>query len=117
MSEALAVPVLSGAGITLRPHTMGDLAPVLERCLDPDSVRWTTVPTPYTEAMAEEYLAKIVEPSPDQVSWAIEEDGEYAGTIDLRATDGGGAHGSGDIGFVTHQRARGSSTGLTPTAA
>ena len=49
MPQPLPIPVLTGAGVTLRPHTMDDLGPVLERCVDPDSVRWTTVPTGYTE--------------------------------------------------------------------
>ena len=49
MSEPLAIPVLSGPTLTLRPHTMADLTPVLERCTDPDTIRWTTVPSPYTE--------------------------------------------------------------------
>ena len=107
MPEPLPVPVVSGGGVTLRPHTMDDLAPVLERCLDPGTVRWTTVPSSYTEEMAQEYLARIVEPSPEQVSWAIEQDGDYVGTIDLRLTEGGAVRPSGDVGFVTHQRARG----------
>lgn len=46
MPEALEIPVLTGPGVTLRPHTMEDLEPVLERRVDPETVRWTTVPTP-----------------------------------------------------------------------
>lgn len=107
MPDTLEIPVLAGAGVTLRPHTMDDLGPVLERCVDAESVRWTTVPTPYTREMAEQYLEGIIEPSPDLVSWAIEKDGEYAGTIDLRPAAGAVGPGSGDVGFVTHPRARG----------
>lgn len=36
MSDALEIPVLTGAGVTLRPHTMGDLHRVLERCRSRD---------------------------------------------------------------------------------
>lgn len=107
MSNALEIPVLTGLSVTLRPHTMGDLGPVLERCVDAESVRWTTVPTPYSQDMATEYLDEVIEPSRDRVSWAIERDGEYVGSIDLRAAEGEGERLSGDIGFVTHPRARG----------
>lgn len=102
-----SLPVLTGPGVRLRPHTMNDLGPVLERCVDPDSERWTTVPSPYTEEMARDYLTGIIEPSPELLSWAIEQDGEYVGTIDLRSHGGDAGHGSGDLGYVTHPRARG----------
>lgn len=107
MPEPLPIPVLTDGGVTLRPHTMEDFGPVHERCVDPDSVRWTTVPTGYTEDMARQYLETIMAPSPDLVSWAIEVDGEYAGTLDLRSGGGEGEHASGDVGYVTHPAFRG----------
>lgn len=107
MPEPLQIPVLTGQDVTLRPHTMHDLAPVLERCVDPESVRWTTVPSPYTEDMAREYLEETIEPSADRISWAIEQEGFYVGTIDLRSSGGVGEHAAGDIGYVTHPKARG----------
>jgi RimJ/RimL family protein N-acetyltransferase len=103
----LAIPVLKGPAITLRTHTAEDLGPIVERCQDADSIRWTTVPTPYTEDMGREYLAEIMQPSSKQISWAIERDGAYAGTIDLRAWSREPGHSSGNIGFVTHPRVRG----------
>lgn len=107
MPDTLAIPVIHGRTVTLRPHGMADLDAILERCVDPASIRWTSVPTPYTREMAEEYLQSIIEPSPARVSWAIEKDGEYVGSLDLRVTDGDESQSSGDLGFVTHQRARG----------
>jgi RimJ/RimL family protein N-acetyltransferase len=107
MSEPMAIPVLTGPSVRLRPHTVEDLAPIIERCVDPDTIRWTTVPSPYTEEMGREYLAAIMQPSAEQISWAIERDGAYAGTIDLRAWSRQPGHSSGNIGFVTHPRARG----------
>jgi RimJ/RimL family protein N-acetyltransferase len=100
----LDVPVLVG-DVTLRPHRMDDLEAVYERCLDPETRRFTTIPLAYTRDMAREYLAGLLEPSPTMVSWAIELDGSYAGTIDLRAmpVDAG----AGDLGFVTHPAVRG----------
>jgi len=104
-AEPLAVPVLTGDLVTLRPHTEADLEPVLERCVDPLTQRYTTIPLEYTRAMAQEYLAGLLEPSAALASWAIEVEGRYAGTIDLRAlpVDGG----AGDLGFVTHPAFRG----------
>jgi RimJ/RimL family protein N-acetyltransferase len=107
MSEPLPIPVLTGPTVTLRPHVDADLGPIVERCTHPDTIRWTTVPTPYTREMAQEYLAAIMTPSPEQISWAIEADGRYAGTIDLRVWDPDLAQPSGNLGFVTHPDVRG----------
>jgi len=104
-AEPLAVPVLSGALVTLRPHTEADLEPILERCVDPVTKRFTTIPLEYTREMAQEYLAGLLEPSAELISWAIEVEGRYAGTIDLRALRV--ADGAGDLGYVTHPAFRG----------
>lgn len=102
----MAIPVLEGTTVTLRPHTRADLEPVFERCLHPETIRWTTVPSPYTLEMAREYLEGLG-PSAEQISWAIEVDRAYAGTIDLRAWACDAEHPSGNLGFVTHQDFRG----------
>jgi RimJ/RimL family protein N-acetyltransferase len=104
-SESLAVPVLTGDAVTLRPHSESDLDAVLERCVDPLTQRFTTIPLEYTREMAREYLARLLEPSPTLVSWAIEVEGRYAGTIDLRAMPVD--DGAGDLGYVTHPAFRG----------
>lgn len=103
MADPLPIPRITGARLTLRPHEPADLDAVYERCLDPDTRRFTTIPLDYTRAMAEEYLAAISAPQASAISWAIERDGAYAGTIDLRRL----ATGAGDLGFVTHPRFRG----------
>lgn len=103
MDDLLPIPHLTGERITLRPHGPGDLDAVFERCLDPDTRRFTTIPLDYTRAMAEEYLAEISAPQAQTISWAIESDGAYAGTIDLRRL----TTAAGDLGFVTHPRLRG----------
>lgn len=87
----------------LRPHESSDVDAVLERCLDPETRRRTTVPLDYTRAMAAEYVAQIGSPQADEVSWAVDLDGVYAGTIDLRRL----AEGAGSLGFVTHPAYRG----------
>jgi RimJ/RimL family protein N-acetyltransferase len=105
MSDTLDIPVLRGDLVTLRPHTEADAEGVHERAVDPEAVRYTTVPLDYTREMAVEYVTKFTAPSPDQVSWAIEVDGRYAGTIDLRRMDV--EAGAGSLGFATHQDFRG----------
>ena len=108
MADLLAIPELTDGRVTLRAHDADDVDAVLERCLDPRTQRWTTVPLAYTREMAQEYVAGLG-PSAEQVSWAIVVDDRYAGTIDLRAwgrTPGGEIR-AGNLGFVTHPRARG----------
>ena len=104
--EPMPIPVLRSSAVVLRPHLPTDLDAILERCLDPDTVRWTTVPSPYTREMAGEYLAGLG-PSTEQISWAIEADGRYGGSIDLRSYGCDDAHASGHLGFVTHPEVRG----------
>jgi RimJ/RimL family protein N-acetyltransferase len=55
--------------------------------------------------MAQEYLTGLLAPREEAISWAIEVDGAYAGTIDLRRM--GVEAGAGDLGFVTHPGFRG----------
>src|SRR6476620_5973032 len=108
MSEAtpkLAIPVLVGELVTLRPHTEADLDPILERCVDPLTQRFTTIPLEYTREMGQEYLSGLLAPSTSAIAWAIEVDGRYAGTIDLRAM--AVDDGAGNLGFVTHPDFRG----------
>jgi len=106
VSEPLSIPVLTGSTVVLRPHRATDLEAILERCLDPETIRWTTVPSPYTAAMAEEYLAGLA-PSAAQISWAIDVDGRYGGTIDIRSFGCDAEYAAGNLGFVTHPKARG----------
>ena len=110
-SEPLAVPVVTDGTVTLRPHTAGDLDAIFERCIDPITQRFTTIPLDYTREMAQDYLTGLLETSAALISWAIEVDGHYAGTIDLRAMQVD--VGAGDLGYVTHpaHRGRGVMTG------
>ena len=97
------IPLLSDDVLRLRPHTSADEDAVYARCLDPLSIKWTTVPLEYTRQMAREYVEAIAVPQEDTVSWALEVDGNYAGSIDLRFQ--GAA--SGSLGFVTSPEYRG----------
>ena len=97
------IPVLSVPDLTLRPHNHADIDRVLSRSVDPLSQRWTTVPLEYTREMAAEYVEAISVPQEKEISWALEVNGTYAGTLDLRFK---GAN-SGDLGFVTAPEYRG----------
>jgi RimJ/RimL family protein N-acetyltransferase len=105
MSDPMDRPTLTGDLVTLRVHRASDLEPVYERCLDPLTRHFTTIPLEYSREMAQEYLTGLLEPSEAMASWAIEVDGAYAGTIDLRRMPV--EAGAGDLGFVTHQDFRG----------
>jgi ribosomal-protein-alanine N-acetyltransferase len=105
MSEPLPIPTLRGEQVTLRRHTAADAPAVYERAVDPVARQYTTVPVEYTPQMAMEFVTGFTAPSADQVSWAIEVDGAYAGTIDLRVLDRSARAGS--LGFATHQEFRG----------
>ena len=105
------VPVLADGVVTLRAHGERDLDAIVEQATDPESVRWTTVPTPYGQAEAREFLAHIAGQWDDGEGsrlWAIEaadDDGRrrFAGTVDLRPRGAGQL----DLGFGLHPWARG----------
>lgn len=97
------IPLLSDGTLTLRPHRASDIGPVYSRSTDPLTRQWTTIPLEYTESMAAEYVAAIARDQEDAISWALEADGAYAGSLDLRFQ---GAN-SGNLGFVTAPEHRG----------
>ncbi|MFI7067903.1 GNAT family N-acetyltransferase [Kribbella sp. NPDC050124] len=100
------VPVLSDDVVTLRAHTPADIDPVFEMCQDPEMQRWTTIPVPYLREHAENFLTEQIPNGwrdGGMWAWAIEYDGRYAGTVDLRDGDGG----VGEVGFAVAPSARG----------
>jgi RimJ/RimL family protein N-acetyltransferase len=100
------VPVLADDVVTLRAHTANDIDAVYEMCQDPEMQRWTTIPVPYQREHAVNFLTGIVPAGwrdGTMWAWAIEYDGQYAGTIDLRDGEGG----VGEVGFGLAPAARG----------
>jgi RimJ/RimL family protein N-acetyltransferase len=100
------VPVLTDGVVTLRAHGCADVEAVVEQCTDPASVAWTTVPTPYTRADGVEWVEKSVPAGwaeGSSLTFAIEMEGRFAGSIDLRP------HGpaEAEIGYGLHPAARG----------
>lgn len=105
------VPVLTDGHVRLRPHRPADLERIVEQSRDPDSVRWTTVPRPYSEDDGREWLAAIEAAwnDPDGVRyWAVtdarDESERFLGTIDLRPRHGGEV---AETGFGLHPDGRG----------
>jgi RimJ/RimL family protein N-acetyltransferase len=86
------VPTLRDGEVTLRAHRPDDATGVLEQCLDPVSIRWTTVPLDYTRADADRFVSDAMPGGwalEQEFSFAVEaiaDDGvpRYAGTISLR---------------------------------
>lgn len=99
------VPVLSDGVVTLRAHVPGDIDDMLEMAHDPDMIRWTAIPTPHTREMSEHFAFEHIPAAWNKGAsrhWAIEVDGRYAGSVDIRQEP------IADIGFALHPWARGS---------
>lgn len=105
------VPTLTDGDVTLRAHDPSDAPVVVEQCVDPLSVEWTTVPTGYTRADAETFLTSIVPQgweSGTERAFAIETthpDGarRFSGTVSLR--DEGSRR--AELAFGAHPAVRG----------
>lgn len=100
-----AIPTLTDGVVTLRAHRPSDAQGALEQADDADSVRWTRVPWPCTMEDAVEFVtSRAVEWAEDREwSFAIEFDGEYAGSISLRNE---GDH-RAEVAYGSHPRVRG----------
>lgn len=102
------VPVLTDGHVLLRPPTRADVPRIVEQCLDPDSIHWTSVPLDYTKKMGREFLAQIRADweRPDAPrAWAITDAADpavFLGSIDLRPRGAGIA----EVGFGLHPDGR-----------
>jgi RimJ/RimL family protein N-acetyltransferase len=101
-------PTLTDGTVTVRAHRDDDLVRIVEQSQDPDSVRWTTVPTPYGPAEAERFVRAVMPDGWADGRWgfAVETGGRYAGTVELRDEGGGRA----ELAFGSHPGARGTGT-------
>ena len=93
-----AAPELrDGTDLLLRRHRLADLDAIYEQCQDELTQRFTTIPVPYTRADAREFLDHLAESwtAGTMAGFAIEVDGRFAGTVDLRLQEGDWA----EIGF------------------
>lgn len=80
-------PPLADDVVTLRPWTLDDVDAVTTACQDPEIARWTTVPTPYTEADAIAYLRVVTDPALEhQLNFAVvrrDDDDNLVGSLSL----------------------------------
>ncbi|XVX19284.1 GNAT family N-acetyltransferase [Actinomycetota bacterium] len=106
------VPELVDGRVRLRAHRPEDAARIVEQSRDPLSAEWTTVPIPYGDKDAHDFLGLIRDAWQSDEGhryWAIEWDDpdggpRYVGTIDLRPK--GRTH-TAEVGFGLHPDARG----------
>ncbi|MFN8097410.1 MAG: GNAT family N-acetyltransferase [Dermatophilaceae bacterium] len=89
------VPELTDGVVRLRAHRLDDVDGIVEQSVDPESLRWTTIPSPYAELQARDFLDRIEQQwnaDPVEPHWAVcaadDPDGRYLGTIDLRRRGG-----------------------------
>ncbi len=109
------VPVLDDGRVRLRAMTPADLPASVEQSTDPETVRWTTVPSPYGPDDAADYLEHIGSQWEDEGGVRIfavelagadgEEGAPFAGLIDLRP--GASPQHPWEVGFATHPAVRG----------
>lgn len=105
------VPVLSDGDVTLRAHRLDDAPTIVEQCVDPLSVRWTTVPIGYDLAMAETWVTESIPPRWEEQKeyiFALETthpDGErrFSGSLSLRIE----GERQAELAFGAHPAARG----------
>ncbi|NAZ81995.1 GNAT family N-acetyltransferase [Kineococcus sp. R8] len=97
-----------GDDLLLRRHRRSDLAGIVAQCVDPATVRFTVVPTPYGPDEAEEFLTACERTWEEgtAASFAVVVDGGFAGTVDLRLDGTGWA----EVGFGLGPWARGRGT-------
>lgn len=104
------IPVLTDGVVTLRALRLSDVDEIVTQCVDPDSIRWTTVPTPYDQAMGESFVASAAEGwrTRTDFTFAVEAahpDGtsRFSGSVSL----GSLAQGIAKIAFGLHPAVRG----------
>lgn len=69
--------------LLLRPFGDGDVAAVAAACRDPEIPRWTTVPTPYTEQHARDWITGLEESTDHHLAIVETQTGRLAGAISL----------------------------------
>jgi RimJ/RimL family protein N-acetyltransferase len=91
---------LGDEAVLLRPFEKGDVPAIVAACQDPEIPRWTSVPSPYTEADALAWLESDVEESFAVLDRST---GELLGSIGVRYLDGA----VGEVGYWMTREARG----------
>ncbi|HEX2133811.1 MAG TPA: GNAT family N-acetyltransferase [Actinophytocola sp.] len=111
------VPTLADGEVTLRAHEPSDVDAMVEQCTDPLSVRWTTVPVPFSRDDAVHFATKIVPAGwtdGTELAFAVEaphSDGtrRFGGTVSLRIRGDDVA----EVAFGLHPGVRGRGVAAT----
>ncbi|MGA8544197.1 MAG: GNAT family N-acetyltransferase [Mycobacterium sp.] len=99
-----APELTDGSDLLLRLPRVGDVDDIVAQCRDPEFQRWTTIPVPYNEADAHEFLRRVEEGWQANVAvLAIAYRERFSGSVDLRFDGVGGA----EVGFGLAPWARG----------
>ena len=98
--------VLRTLRLELSVLTEGDAEALFAAGQDPAVQRYTSVPTPFTRADADELIAatRAGWQTGDRLSWAVREQGMLVGIVGLYRVDG---KGSGELGYWLAAPARG----------
>lgn len=105
------VPTLTDGVVTLRAHRLSDVDEMVVQCMDPESIEWTTVPTPYHRGDATTFVSSVVPAGwrdHKDLGFAIEAehpDGtrRFSGSVSLRPMEDGVA----ELAFGLHPAVRG----------
>jgi RimJ/RimL family protein N-acetyltransferase len=104
----LEAPLGDGV-VSLREWAEPDADRMVPLLNEPEIVRWTRVPSPYTRADAEEYLARMehLRRRGDELALAIVDaaNGDLLGSISVRVTSR--EHSRGELGYLVFAPARG----------
>jgi ribosomal-protein-alanine N-acetyltransferase len=93
--------------LTLRPLRESDIEPIFQACQDPTIAAFTRVPYPYERSMAEDFVREsdVAYRNHVSVSFAIDIQGEFVGTIGLHSIQLGDH--MAEVGYWMDQRFRG----------
>lgn len=102
-------PPLTDGVVLLRPRRESDIPRIVEACNDPDTSYYTTVPAPYTEADAREWLDSQAERMADgkslELAIADPETDRLVGSVGFVKFHW--PHHRGEVGYWQHPDSRG----------
>jgi RimJ/RimL family protein N-acetyltransferase len=108
-THGMDLPTLRDGDLLLRPKRAEDADALTAACQDPEIPRWTLVPSPYTRADAEEFIAaSAADAAAGRAASLVAVDavdGELLGSFSVMELDR--APGFGEIGYWVASGARG----------
>ncbi len=108
-TRTMELPTLRDGDLLLRPKRPEDADAITAACQDPEIPRWTLVPSPYTRADAEAFIAADAEAAADGTAAGLlavdARDGTLLGSFGVMELDR--EPGYGEIGYWVAAEARG----------